>query len=138
MGSGENDEGPLRDVSIKAFAVGITEVSFGHWELCVRDQKCTQRRESEGNGRNVKPVVEVSWFDIAHEFLPWLRDKSGNRSYRLPNRSRVGVRGARGDKIRTRSTVLVGEFNRNRECGLPGMPKRMDKRNGFYYLIEKK
>jgi formylglycine-generating enzyme required for sulfatase activity len=84
----------------KAFAMGRTEVTWTHWEACVRDRWCdgiavenALRSLENGQpnpdyrdyGRGNRPVVGVSWFD-AQTFVGWLNWKTGDDdAYRLPS-----------------------------------------------------
>jgi formylglycine-generating enzyme required for sulfatase activity len=42
------DELPVRQVSIKAFLMSETEVSFARWDECVSDGGCTYRPSVQG------------------------------------------------------------------------------------------
>ena len=76
-----SDEGPERKVTIaRPFAVGKYEVTFEEWDACVTDGGCKHKPSDKGRSR--RPVTNVSWDDITHEYLPWLSRKSG-RTYRL-------------------------------------------------------
>ncbi len=66
------------------FAIGRYEVTFLEWDMCVSDGGCRHQAPDEGWGRNNRPAINVSWKDVAEQFLPWLARKSG-RSYRLPS-----------------------------------------------------
>jgi formylglycine-generating enzyme required for sulfatase activity len=85
MGSndGEADEKPVRRIVLdKAFAVGRFEVTFAEWDTCVADGGCKHKPEDRGWGRGNRPVINVSWNDVAEEFLPWISRKTG-KQYRL-------------------------------------------------------
>jgi formylglycine-generating enzyme required for sulfatase activity len=84
MGANESPfESPLHNVSIaKPFAVGKFEVKFAEWDACIAERGCKHRPDDFRWGRANRPVVSVSWRDIANEFLPWLSGKTGRR-YRL-------------------------------------------------------
>lgn len=43
---------------------------------------CLHGPDDAGWGRGRRPVINVSWNDITHEYLPWLLRKTG-KSYRL-------------------------------------------------------
>jgi len=78
-------EGPQRKVTIaRPFAVGKFEVTFDEWEACVAGGGCTSnpRPSDKGWGRGRRPVINVSWYDITKEYLPWLSRTTG-KSYRL-------------------------------------------------------
>ncbi len=77
------DEGPQRDVTVRSFAMGVTEVTFADWDRCVSAGGCKQRPEDEGWRRGNRPVINVSW-DDAQEYARWLSGETG-RKYRLPS-----------------------------------------------------
>lgn len=68
----------------KAFAMGVTSVTFDQWQACVDDGGCAGYTPSdEGWGRGNRPVINVSPAD-AHAYLQWLSAKTGHR-YSLPS-----------------------------------------------------
>nr|VFK25746.1 MAG: Formylglycine-generating enzyme, required for sulfatase activity, contains SUMF1/FGE domain [Candidatus Kentron sp. MB]VFK29738.1 MAG: Formylglycine-generating enzyme, required for sulfatase activity, contains SUMF1/FGE domain [Candidatus Kentron sp. MB]VFK74890.1 MAG: Formylglycine-generating enzyme, required for sulfatase activity, contains SUMF1/FGE domain [Candidatus Kentron sp. MB] len=76
------NEGPQHRVRIaKAFALGVTEVTFAEYD---RFAKATKRNlpDDEDWGRGQRPVINVSWQD-AVAYAQWLSDQTGER-YRLP------------------------------------------------------
>lgn len=76
-------EGPQHEVSIKAFAIGVHEVTFDQWAACVEDGGCRGYRPGDaGFGRGSRPALYISWRD-AQAYVEWLSRKTG-RSYRLP------------------------------------------------------
>ncbi len=89
MGSPDNEvgrtgnEGPLHEVTVPAFAIGKTEVTFAEWDACVEDGGCSFNPSDRGFGRAGMPVLGVSWND-ANDYAKWLSQKSGRR-YRLPS-----------------------------------------------------
>ncbi|QYF94904.1 formylglycine-generating enzyme family protein [Massilia sp. PAMC28688] len=117
-----------RTVTVPAFELGATEVTFAQYDACVADGGCVsppsswafENREpkppcspegpcnypfDEGWGRGELPVVNVSWKDAA-AYIDWLNRKTG-ASYRLPSAveweyaARAGARTAFpwGDKL---------------------------------------
>ncbi len=78
-------ERPQRQVNVPAFAIGMTEVTFAQWDVCVADGGCTHSPNDAGLGRGSRPVGGVSRAD-ALEYLAWLGDKTG-QDYRLPSES---------------------------------------------------
>jgi formylglycine-generating enzyme required for sulfatase activity/serine/threonine protein kinase len=92
-------ETPPRMVSIaEPFAVGVFEVTFAQWDLCVAEGGCSTNPGDNGWGRDSRPVILVSWND-AVEFTAWLSTRSG-QSYRLPSESEweyVARAGEEGD-----------------------------------------
>lgn len=88
MGSAEqelirDDEGPQREVTIRAFAMGVTELTFADWDECVKQGGCPERPDPEGWGRENRPVIGVSWED-AQRYSEWLTQETG-REHRLPS-----------------------------------------------------
>jgi formylglycine-generating enzyme required for sulfatase activity len=82
-GGHKNYEGPQHQVIIaRPFAVGKFEVTFAEWDACVAERACAPIPDG-GWGRGRRPVMNVSWDDIAKEYLPWLNRKTG-KAYRVP------------------------------------------------------
>lgn len=82
-------ESPRRLVAVaKPFAIARFAVTFEEWDTCVADGGCKLRPSDNGWGRGDQPVMNISWDDIADEFLPWLNAKlglEGDARYRLPS-----------------------------------------------------
>ena len=76
-----DDEGPRHAVSVKAFALGQTEVTFDDYD---RFARATGRPlpDDSGWGRGARPVINVAWADAA-AYADWLSAQTG-RAYRLP------------------------------------------------------
>ncbi|MFN3912794.1 SUMF1/EgtB/PvdO family nonheme iron enzyme [Hyphomonas sp.] len=74
-------EGPLHDVTVKAFSISKTEITAGQWAACLADGGCGGYRppaaESDG-----MPITAISWRD-ANAYAKWLSTKDA-RTYRLP------------------------------------------------------
>jgi formylglycine-generating enzyme required for sulfatase activity len=84
MGSNEiSDEKPIHRVSISAFKISQTEVTFAQWDACVSAGGCTYRPSDSNWGRGNRPVTNVSFNDITKQFIPWLNKLTG-KNYRLP------------------------------------------------------
>jgi formylglycine-generating enzyme required for sulfatase activity len=92
-------ETPRRMVTIaEPFAVGVFEITFEQWDLCVAEGGCSTRPADNGWGRGSRPAIMVSWNDAA-EFADWLGKKTG-QSYSLPSESQweyVARAGEEGD-----------------------------------------
>ena len=74
---------PVRDVTIRSFALSKHEVTFDDWDACVRHGGCNgYRPDDEGWGHSSRPVINVSWED-AQSFVAWLSRVTGD-IYRLP------------------------------------------------------
>lgn len=87
MGSNErDDEKPIYRVTIKAFKLGATEVTFALWDACVSAGSCSHTPDDEGWGRGNHPVINVSYEDITEQFIPWLNQATG-QTFRLPSES---------------------------------------------------
>ena len=83
QGGGDSDEKPVHRVSIKAFLMSATEVTFAQWDACVAAGGCSHKPSDRGWGRGSRPVINVSWKDITEQYIPWLNKKNSKR-YRLP------------------------------------------------------
>ncbi len=95
--SGDSREQPVREVTIKPFAMGRYEVTFEEYDRylelttgvvpaqCVKpqpDARCSKVPNDEGWGREKRPVINVSW-DEAVVYSKWLSKATG-KQYRLP------------------------------------------------------
>ncbi len=86
--------GPQRRVSLPAFEIGRTAVTYDDWDACALDGGCAYIPPSpwqsghygfgEKASRGDRAVAFVSWRDITEQYLPWLNRKTG-RHYRLPS-----------------------------------------------------
>lgn len=74
-------EGPVREVTLKPFALSKTEVTMGQWRACVEDGGCNGDRAAPGVD-DAMPAAAISWKD-AGNYVKWLSAKTGN-AYRLP------------------------------------------------------
>ncbi|HEY7750136.1 MAG TPA: SUMF1/EgtB/PvdO family nonheme iron enzyme [Aestuariivirgaceae bacterium] len=83
----QSNEGPQRLVKLsKQFAIGQFEVTVREWDACVADGGCKAQVKDEGWGRENRPAINISWEEIADQYLPWLSKKTGHK-YRLPTES---------------------------------------------------
>lgn len=80
----QDDEKPVHRVSISAFKMSETEVTFANWDACVAGGGCSHRPDDKGWGRGNRPVMNVSYEDITQQFIPWLNKVTGS-TYRLPS-----------------------------------------------------
>ncbi len=77
-----DDEGPVHRVRIAySFAVGVFEIGFADWDVCVAAGGCGGYKPKSKWGRGRQPVIHVSW-DDAQEYVKWLSAKTGH-AYRL-------------------------------------------------------
>jgi len=76
-------EGPRRMVAIaKPFAVGVHEVTFAQWQMCLDGGGCRgYYPDDAGWGREWRPVIHVAWED-AQAYVEWLSRETGEE-YRL-------------------------------------------------------
>jgi len=86
MGAREDDEDAADDeqaisVCVEAFSIGVYEVTFHEFDRFV-NAKGREAPNDRGWGRDYRPVINVSYFDIA-SYIDWLSYQTGN-SYRLP------------------------------------------------------
>jgi formylglycine-generating enzyme required for sulfatase activity len=94
-----------REVTVPAFEMAATEVTFAEWDACIQDKGCVneksdwafmnrpvhapcvegevcQHPHDQGWGRGQRPVINVSWDDV-QQYIKWLNAKTGS-NYRLP------------------------------------------------------
>lgn len=92
MGCAEQDrdcwkeEHPSHTVSIKPFKLLATEVTWSMYQPCIDAGACPDNLAEgadEGWGKANRPVINVSLYDIAEYYIPWLNQQTG-KSYRLP------------------------------------------------------
>ena len=83
-GGGGSGEKPVHRVSVKAFLMSATEVTFAQWDACAAAGGCSYKPSDSGWGRGSRPVINVSWEDITKQYIPWLNKKTGEQ-YRLPS-----------------------------------------------------
>jgi len=81
-GRGLHTERPSHRVTIpQPFAVGLYEVTYGQWDVCVAEGGCTHSPSDQNWGRGNRAVDNVNWAD-AMQYVDWISQKSGKR-YRL-------------------------------------------------------
>ena len=76
------DTEPRRVVFERPFLLSRFEITFEQWDHCHQSGGCDHRPDDKGWGRAQRPVIDVSWDDIA-QYLDWLSAATGER-YRLP------------------------------------------------------
>jgi formylglycine-generating enzyme required for sulfatase activity len=73
----QDDEKPVRRVSVGAFQMGTTEVTQEQWQAVMSSNP------SDFKGGDSRPVEHISWND-AQNFLERLNDRRDGFTYRLP------------------------------------------------------
>ncbi len=95
-GTARPNEGPKRPVTFpNLFAIGVTEITFADWEICVSEGGCPTIGRDNGWGRDQRPVINVSW-DNAMQYASWLSKKSGF-AYSLPSEAEWEYAARAGD-----------------------------------------
>jgi formylglycine-generating enzyme required for sulfatase activity/class 3 adenylate cyclase len=80
MGSNEDvSEKPVRQVTVKPFAMGKFPVSVREWNACAAAKACG----FTASGKDDAPVGNISWSD-AKQYVAWLAETT-RKPYRLPS-----------------------------------------------------
>lgn len=80
----ESDEGPQLEVTVRSFAIGLTEVTHEEWSACVAQRACRDVENGDGPEAGAAyPVINVTW-DDAQAYVQWLA-KHTHARYRLPS-----------------------------------------------------
>ena len=80
MGSNEDvSEKPVRQVTVKPFAMGKFPVSVREWNACAAAKACG----FTATGKDDAPITNVSWSD-ARQYAAWLAETT-RKPYRLPS-----------------------------------------------------
>lgn len=79
------NEIPQKKISVDAFAIGRTEITFKQWSECVKSKGCKGNPNPSDNGwgKDGRPVINVSWED-ALEYIDWLNREVAGSPYYLP------------------------------------------------------
>jgi formylglycine-generating enzyme required for sulfatase activity len=78
-----DDEHPVRAISVERFAVSKYDITFADWRACVAGGGCRSNPEPDTDNRSsgLYPVINVNWTD-AREYADWLSRMTG-QNYRL-------------------------------------------------------
>jgi formylglycine-generating enzyme required for sulfatase activity len=79
----DDDEKPVHEVNLSAFAIGKYEVNEEMWVACYAQGVCDTVPHDYGEGREKYPAHDLQWEDV-QKFLAWINKKTG-KSYRLPS-----------------------------------------------------
>lgn len=74
-------EGPVREVTVKPFAISKTEITHAEWITCVEAGGCNGHRPG-APANDAMPAAAISWRD-ASAYAKWLSAETG-QTYRLP------------------------------------------------------
>ena len=117
QGGGDSDEQPVHRVSVKAFLLDKTEVTFAQWDACVAAGGCSHKPGDRRWGRGNRPVMNVSWEDITEQYIPWL-NKTTDKRYRLPTEAEWGYVARAGSESKYSWGNSIGRNKANCDgCG---------------------
>lgn len=101
MGSlhGEFNERPVQVQAVNSFYMSESEVTTELYAQCIKALACKSDHQNQRNTLAInnsgsksietlsqlsQPQVNISWYEIQHQFLPWLKLMTG-KAYRLPS-----------------------------------------------------
>lgn len=80
----DKHEIPVHQVTIaKTFAIGVFEVTFDEWAVCLKEKGCKRWPDDHKWGRGRRPVINLYYSEIL-QYLDWISKKTG-KTYRLPS-----------------------------------------------------
>ena len=119
QGGGRGREKPVHRVSVGAFLMSQTEVTFAQWDACVTAGGCSHRPDDNGWGRGNLPVIIVSWKDVVEQYIPWLSKVTGMK-YRLPSEAEWEYAARAGSETKYTWGDSIGSNKANcSSCGSP-------------------
>jgi formylglycine-generating enzyme required for sulfatase activity/serine/threonine protein kinase len=118
-----SDENPVHHVSVSAFKMSQTEVTFAQWDACVQAGGCSHRPDDAGWGRDKRPVTSISYLHITQQFIPWL-NKGTSKHFRLPSEAEweYAARAGSTSKYSWGNSINCSQARygyRSNECGKP-------------------
>lgn len=115
--NGESDEDPVHEVSVSAFKMSQTEVTFAQWDVCVAAGGCFHKRNDKGRSRGAHPVTNVSYNDITLQFIPWL-NRNSSKHFRLPSEAEWEYAARAGSTTKYSWGNSIGNYQANcKGCG---------------------
>jgi len=109
--SGEDcgrNEKPVHKVTLKAFSMMETEVTWSLYQQCIGSGNCESNKKEggdEGWGKGNRPVINVSFNDITEDFIPWLNkklNKKAEQGFSLPSEAQWEYAARAGSKNKTK------------------------------------
>ncbi|MCC5866192.1 MAG: SUMF1/EgtB/PvdO family nonheme iron enzyme [Wenzhouxiangella sp.] len=118
----QDNERPQRQVSVPAFAMSQTAVTFDQWDECWVEGGCSHNPGDAGWGRGDRPVINVSWNDV-QQYVDWLSDRTG-QDYRLPSESEweYATRAGTTGRFNTGDCITSDEANFRGDLPATGCP----------------
>lgn len=117
-----NDEGPQRNITLKSFAMGKTEVTQGQWKSIMGSNPSYFKACGDDC-----PVEKVSWND-AQEYIKKLNAKTG-KTYSLPSEAKweYAARGGTTTAFHTGNTISPEQSNFDGGYTYNGSAKGVDR-----------
>ncbi len=100
----DDDEKPQHKVTVPAFKLSKTEVTFAQYDAFANATK-RELPKDEGWGRSNRPVINVTWHD-AGAYAKWLSEQTGQQ-FRLPSEAEweYAARGGTSSKYSWGNTI---------------------------------
>jgi formylglycine-generating enzyme required for sulfatase activity/curved DNA-binding protein CbpA len=112
------DENPYVDIPIDAFKMMTKEVTFELWDKCVFERSCDHIPQDNGGERRSSPVVDVSYEDVAEDFIPWLNTQTELVFY-LPSEAQweYAAKGGKPTRYYWGDQFILNLANCSTQCG---------------------